>query len=164
VTEHDAHVSVNELRRAFDESFAAPPPGVQVRADQLLAVELGGQRYLLPLRDIGGLVATPRVVPLPTRVAGFIGVTVMNGAPISVFDLGVLLGHVASPSTPRWLAIAGAPAVALAFDRLHGRIEAPTGGTRGTLRIEGSIQSIIDVSAVMKAIESAVAPPTKEGI
>ncbi|MGH9895296.1 MAG: chemotaxis protein CheW, partial [bacterium] len=57
-------VRVAALRQAFDESFAAPPPEESQGLEDLLRIRVAGDPYAIRLRDIAGVVARRKVVPI----------------------------------------------------------------------------------------------------
>jgi len=56
-----------------------------------LAVEAGGQRYLLPLVHSGEIFPLPAVQPVPHTQPWFVGVTALRGALVGVVSLAGLL-------------------------------------------------------------------------
>jgi purine-binding chemotaxis protein CheW len=153
-----------ELRRAFDELFARAPAGATVKAEELLVVQLGVDRYLLPLADLAGLVADRRLVALPTATPAFRGVVGVRGAIVPAWDLGTLLGYPATERSPKWLAITKTPRIGLAFTSFGGQLKRPSSAgssadrhddahVREAVRIEGIVYRIIDVRSILAAIE-----------
>ena len=156
--------SAAEMRRAFDELFARAPVGATTKADELLAVQLGTDRYLLPLADLAGLVADRRVVALPSATAAFLGVVGVRGAIVPAWDLATLLGYPATERSPKWLAITKTPRIGLAFASFGGQLKRPSSAglpaerhegahIREAVRIEGVVYRIIDVRSILAAIE-----------
>lgn len=153
-----------ELRRAFDELFARAPAGATGKADELLAVQLGVDRYLLPLSDLAGLVADRRVVALPSATPAFLGVVGVRGAIVPAWDLGTLLGYPAGERSPKWLAITKTPRIGLAFASFGGQLKRPSSASnaaersdgahvREAVRVDGRVYRIIDVRSILAAIE-----------
>ena len=104
---------VAELRRLFDESFAAPPQRHDAALEQMLAITLQGERYAIRVSEISGL-ALPKgkVLPVPSSVPELLGLTGVRGTVVPVFSLALLLGLGQSASAsaedtelgePRWL-------------------------------------------------------------
>jgi chemotaxis signal transduction protein len=112
------------LRLAFDRSFAEPlPPGTDLSED-LLAIRVGGEPYAMRLGEIAGLFADKKVTPVPGGDASLIGIAGFRGAVVPVYGLEALLGH-ASGQRPRWLVIAAAAPVALAFEAFEAQLSVP---------------------------------------
>ena len=62
-----------ELRQAFDLSFALPPPQELVEVEDLLTIRVAGDPYAIRLRDIAGMVAGRKVVPVPAVTPDLLG-------------------------------------------------------------------------------------------
>jgi chemotaxis signal transduction protein len=111
------------LRDAFDRSFAHAPSAGAAAVDDLLAISLGGDRYALRLAELSGLFADKTVMWLPSPVAELLGIAGFRGTVLPVYDLGMLLGR-PKAAAPRWLAVAKAAPLALAFDGFDGLLRA----------------------------------------
>jgi purine-binding chemotaxis protein CheW len=118
-----------ELRRQFDETFAAPVRQAVEDLQDLLALGVGGTGYAVRLGDVTGLVADRSVTPVPTAVPAFLGLVGLRGSVAPVWSLSALLGHGADLEPPRWLLLVGGqggvPALALAFGRFDGHHRVP---------------------------------------
>jgi chemotaxis signal transduction protein len=113
-----------EIRRAFDRSFAEPLRlGTDVSED-LLAIRVGMQPYAMRLSEIAGLFVDRKVTPVPGADAALIGIAGFRGAIVPVYALQALLGHSAARQQ-RWLAIAAAAPIALAFDAFEAQLSVP---------------------------------------
>lgn len=155
-------LSAEALRRAFDRAFAEAPRDDAQAGEELVALQLGGEGYLLPLAELSGLVVGRRIVALPTTAPAFLGVVGIRGTVVPVYDLGALLGHPRAESSPRWLAISKEPRVGFAFDRFVGQVRRPRADSpservtsahvREAVRISGVIQRVIDVRSVLAAL------------
>lgn len=157
--------SVDELRRAFDDAFARQATEAGTRAAELLAVPFGADHYLLPLRELTGLLVDRRITALPTRNPKFLGVVGIRGTVLPVWDLGALLGQPASERAPRWLATASTPRVGLAFGRFDGHVRLPHDAlgsapdrdagahVRAIVRTGGVLQRVVDLQSILAAIE-----------
>ncbi|HUB07209.1 MAG TPA: chemotaxis protein CheW [Myxococcales bacterium] len=109
------------LRAAFDRSFAEAPAPAGPATEDLLAISIEGQPYALRLSELAGLFADRRVSPLPSPVPELLGLAGLRGRLLPVYDLRRMLGH--SPTRDcRWLVVAAAAPVALAFDELEGHV------------------------------------------
>jgi len=149
-----------DLRLAFDRSFAVPHRTAVAGSVELLAIRAGGTAYAIRLAAVSGLFTDRTVTPLPGPVPELLGVAALRGAVVAVYDLGALLGHAGSAAA-RWLVLdTGTPAVGLAFDELDGHLRAPAGSIApaGDGRLEvisaaGQVRPVIDVPGIRAAIE-----------
>jgi len=113
-----------ELRSAFDRGFAAPLRiDAAVKLD-LLAIRVGTEPCAMRLSEVAGLFADQKVVRVPGSHAALLGVAGFRGALVPVYSLGTLLGHSRTKAS-RWLVIAAAAPVALAFDVFEGHVRVP---------------------------------------
>jgi purine-binding chemotaxis protein CheW len=156
-----------ELRRAFDRSFAEP-----VRADaapdiELLAIEVGAQAYAVRLSAITGLFADKKITRVPGGAAALLGVAGFRGALVPVYDLKVLIAEPSS-RTPRWLVIAQAAPVGLAFDAFRAQLRvrqediAPhsarshaSGYAREVVRSQGFMGPVLDLPSLLEAVDAS---------
>jgi chemotaxis signal transduction protein len=113
------------LRHAFDRSFAEPLRfGTEVVED-LLAIRIGTQAYALRLAEVAGLFADRKVTPVPGGDAALIGIAGFRGAIVPVYGLHALLGLASGQRPCRWLMIAAAAPVALAFETFDAQLSVP---------------------------------------
>jgi purine-binding chemotaxis protein CheW len=120
-----------ELRRAFDESFAAPPRAQAEELEDVLALRIRGDAYGLRVREIAGVARADRIQPLPSRVPELLGVAGLRGSLVPVYSLAGLLGYadghdplaVRRRENPRWLALVGGrDPLALALSEFEGYV------------------------------------------
>jgi chemotaxis signal transduction protein len=117
---------LEDLRRAFDASFALPPAPRDDDLVDLLAVTADSEALAVPLVAMGGLAADRTVTPLPGSPPDLIGVAGLRGHLVPVYDLARLLdpgrARVAD-TTVRWMVLAaGTPTFAVAVDRIDGHL------------------------------------------
>ena len=178
MSDQDAYFAVKaaELGRAFDRSFAEPPCIEQAPLEELLALRVGSDPYAIRLVEITGVFPGRAVTRLPNAVPEFLGIAGFRGNLVPVWDLGRLLGYPGGEA-PRWLVIAAATPVALAFDGFDGHLrlsrtaiasEEPGAQRRPHLREvvravgpsaqsqEGLIRPIVGVASVLGAIKRLV--------
>lgn len=119
--EQRAHISerADGLRQAFDLSFVEARRLETKETEDLLAVEIGGDPYMLRLAEIAGFLSDKKVTRLPSSAPELSGVGGFRGAIMPVYDLAALLKYPPSRTT-RWMVIAAAAPVALAFDEFDG--------------------------------------------
>ena len=113
-----------ELRRAFDEAFAAPLAMAGGDTLDLIGIMLGGQPYALRTGEIDGLRLGVSVTPVPSLVPELMGIAGFRGRLLPVYDLSALLGY--PPGNGRWCAFAGASPAGVAFGSFeaHFRVDA----------------------------------------
>ena len=152
-----------QLRQAFDQSFAEAPRAADVTKEGLLAVRAGVGRYALPLSGIRGLFAARKITRVPAAGGGLLGIASFRGTIVPVYGLRMLLGA-AEDGEPRWLAIAAAANLALAFEALEGHLRVPPdaivpqsssepqGHILGYLRVEGAVRGVVDIPSITASI------------
>ena len=115
-----------ELRLAFDRGFAERAGLGRGIREALLAVRVDTQPFAIRLSEISGLFADKKITPVPGSDAALRGIAGFRGAIVPVYDLQILLGHTAASGAamPRWLVIAAAAPVALAFTAFEQQIRA----------------------------------------
>ncbi len=166
---NDETTSLSELaaslRQNFDQAFAQAPAGAGAPTQAFLAIQIGGDSYALRLRDVSGLFADKKIVPLPSQSPDLLGIASFRGALIPVYDLRILLGYPAG-AAPRWLVlVAQAAPISLAFDQLDGYLDllpeaiAPAAGAEQkrqylaeTLNAAGVIRPVVSVTSIVETI------------
>jgi purine-binding chemotaxis protein CheW len=121
----DPDQSAAGLRRAFDASFAVPPPPRADDRERLLLLRLGADGYAFRLAEVAGFVAARKIVALGSSAAGALGVAGIRGSLVPVYSLAALVGcATVDDAPPRWFVLSGAPEpFALAFARFDGYLE-----------------------------------------
>ena len=168
---------VAELRREFDNSFAALPETPGDGRAVFLNIRVGGEALAVRTLHITGLAKRRRIVALPTSVPGLLGVMALRGDLLPVYDLAALLGLPACDREPGWLIFAhGKTPVALCFDELEGQIEvdgaclSDTGGSRVhkhlrlMARMDAGPRAVIDIPGIVIEIRktAGLVKPVKE--
>jgi chemotaxis signal transduction protein len=113
------------LRNAFDRSFADLPPFDLTLKEDLVAIRIGGDAFAIRLSEITGLYANKKVTRVPGGDPALLGIAVFRSAILAVYSIASLLGHAAKAS-PRWLVIAAAAPIALAFDAFEHHLRVPS--------------------------------------
>lgn len=111
--------SANELRRAFDASFAAAIGDGASRGEDVLVIAIAGRPYALRPAEIAGLFVGRAIARVPSRHPELLGLAGFRGAIVPVFDLAALL-ELPRASSPRWIVMAARSRVGLAFDAFEG--------------------------------------------
>jgi chemotaxis signal transduction protein len=110
-----------EMRREFDHAFAKPVQFDETPREKLLGIRAGGQACAIRLAEVAGLHADKKITPVPGGHAALLGIAGFRGTILPVYDLPGLLGATGEPS-PRWLVIAKAAPVALAFEAFEAQL------------------------------------------
>jgi len=169
--------TVADLRREFDNTFAAPLAGPREDRESLIALRVAGQAFAVRTLHVNGVAKRRRIVPLPSRVPGLLGITTLRGALLPVYDLAALLGLPAGAGEGTWLLLArNETPIGLVFDEFEGQVEIERAclyesngsGERQHLRLVARIGSghraVIDIPGVVEEIRktAGVLEPVKE--
>ena len=128
-------------------------------------LSLGVERYALPVGDVLSIVDADGVVPVLGAPPSVLGLRALDGQLLPVFRLAVLLG-VADAESRRIVVVAHAGRTAgLAVDDVLDvaelaaeRDEAPaTDRLCGTVLMDGTLVGVIDLAAVLGALEAELA-------
>ena len=162
------------LGRAFDVSFAAAPPSTTADFERVLSVRLGPMGYALRLSDIAGVFADVKITPVPTNVPELLGIAAFHGTVLPVYDLRALLGHPVG-TRPRWMAVAAATPVGLAFDDLEGQRSVPGDAivsqrsndahlrhVDAVAQLDGTARAIVSVQSVLEEIRTRLGAGTSD--
>lgn len=152
-----------ELRTDFDRAFAAPSRADVARKLDLLAIGVGAESCAVRLSEITGLFADRKITFVPGSNPALLGIAGFRGVVLPVYNLRTLLGHSAA-QTPRWLLIAAAAPVALAFDAFEGHLRAAADAilsqqsdakmrdyAREFLRTTDTVRSVLHLPSVIEA-------------
>ena len=164
-----------EMRRAFDQGFAAAPPGDAAGAtEDLLAIQVAGEAFVLRLRELAGLYRDRPVIRLPGPVPELIGIAGVRGIMVPVYGLGAILGHPRG-EPGRWLVVVRGPdPLGLAVDTCDGLLRAPrpsvpeegnpTPHLGPAVLAGGRLRRLVDLASVAEAIKTRTGPagPAKE--
>jgi purine-binding chemotaxis protein CheW len=155
-----------ELRRAFDQSFSAPPIERAEETEELLAISLGDHPYALRLREVHGLYVDRRVTALPVAPPELLGLAAVRGELRAVYDLASLLGY-ARAEPPHYLVLSAADGVAYAFGTLAGQLRVARSSIASSERAREPwlrelvheverTRPIIDLAAVSELLERRI--------
>jgi chemotaxis signal transduction protein len=155
--------TLEALRASFDSTFGSPHAGAGPEEVALLAIRVGGEPAALRVLDTLALLKAGRIVPVPSRRPELIGVTGVRGAVIPVYSLSRLTAR-GEGVEPRWIVLAGAERIGLAFGGFDGHVRVPAAaihaaaGARagdavaGAVEVDGQLRPILDVPALVRAI------------
>ena len=107
---------------AFDRAFAAPLRADAAAKHDLLAIRVGARTLRHALSEIAGLFADRKITRVPGSNAALLGIAGFRGAIVPVYSLPDAARAFRQRSAPRWLVIAAAAPVALAFDAFEGHL------------------------------------------
>jgi len=166
-----------ELRSKFDRAFAAPPRIDAASKHDLIAIRMNARPFALRVAEVSGLFVDRKVTRVPGAAAALLGIAGFRGALVPVYDLQALFGH-STGQTPRWLVVAAAAPVALAFDTFEAHLRAladsilrrqaqdrACGFAPEFIRAGDVIRPIIHLPSVVEALgttELSQAAPTQE--
>jgi purine-binding chemotaxis protein CheW len=177
MTDTTSHISdrADALRRAFVRSFVEVQHFDAAATADFISLRVGGDAYLARLPEIAGLYVDRKVTGVPSRIPELRGVAGFRGAILPVYDLAALLGYPLAAS-PRWMLIAAAAPVALAFELYEGHArfarEMVSDGdaavasrhVRQVVRSAGAVRALVDLASIAAAIRARIpaASPKQE--
>lgn len=157
----DHLLSAEELREAFDRSFAEPRAIADEAFDDFLLIRVSSRAYAVEVRELAGLYTDRLVVPLPSPSPELRGLTALRGKLAPVYDLGLLLNR-APLEQPRWLFVARERTVAFSFDALmaHARVQRKPGEhaalqaaqASSTVEVRGSAYPVLSIALLLEAL------------
>lgn len=160
-----------ELRAAFDRSFAVAARADELAQNDLVAIRVGDEPYAIRVADVAGLFADRQVTHVPGGHPAQLGIAGFRGALVPVFSLRLLFACSPGPM-PRWLVVAAAMPVALAFDAFEGHVrvqaddiltrQAPAlrhGVAPEFVRTGEVVRPLIHLPSVIDALGATEAPP-----
>jgi chemotaxis signal transduction protein len=163
---------VDDLRRAFDETFARPPAPPQPERERFLGIRSAGRPLAFRLADLTRLEPRREIVPLPSVVPALLGLAGIQGRLTPVYGLASLFGLREGDEERRWIAVFDdANPLGLAFGAVDCCFSvepnqilelAGTGGgapALGAVRHGGQIRDIVS----LQSIEASIAPRAGAG-
>jgi chemotaxis signal transduction protein len=159
-----------EIRRSFDESFAAPARSHEEERRSALAIRAGDGRFAVRVEDLAGVEACRKIVKLPGSLPGLLGVAGIRGRLLAAYDLGALLGQpsreLGKERAPlRWILVSFADrGIGLLVEEIEAfvRVAAadfkpmdhgPAGGHfLGVLRQGERSRGVVDVASIAAAV------------
>lgn len=125
-----------------------------------LRVDVGAERYALPVEDILEVARIGEVTPLPGAGRPFLGVHNLRGEVLPVIDLGALL-DVGAASAPDQIVVAqaGGLKAGLAVDAIVGVSELPSPDTatdspalEGAALVDDALVGVVDVAGALRRL------------
>jgi chemotaxis signal transduction protein len=155
------------FRHAFDKAFAAAPITTLETFEDLLAVRVAGDPYALRVREITGLVASRKIVPLPSKRPELLGIAGNRGSLVAVYSLAALLGYGADSKPTPWLALAGgSDPIGLGFEAFEGFLRVRSEEMHASRPTEGAghhveeivlagnqSRRVVDIASTLAALE-----------
>ena len=164
MSNNDLATAAAVLRRRFDEGFAVAASLKAERLEDLLAIRVGSDPYVLRVSEITGLHVDLKIVPVPSPVSHLLGIVALRGTMAPVYDLASLLSY--PPATrPRWIVLARASQlVGFAFDTFESHVQMPQGAIaasaaltaphlRGTVRAQEALRPIVHLASLVEFIK-----------
>lgn len=164
------------LRRAFDDSFAAPAGRSSEELEDLLRIRVAGDPYAIRVRDLTGIVARHKVVPVPGGTPDLLGTAGLRGTIVPVFALSLLLGYSPATDPPAWMVLCGsADPIALAFPELEGYARIPRSSihlddrhhprrqhVKEVARLDAEFRAVISIPLIVAAIRNRTGPAKEQ--
>ena len=158
---------VAELRRVFDQTFAAPEPPPPGETDDFLLVRAGGRPFALRVLELARLEGRRRVVALPGSNPWLLGLATVQGQVVPVYRLEAVLGAPGGDAPSPWLVICGGGApLGLAFGALEGYARVPRAEVLGgaepearapqAVRAAGALWPVVSLAAVAATVRGLV--------
>ena len=149
-----------ELRQAFDLSFALPPPQASQEVEDFLTIRVAGNPYAIPLRDIAGMVAGRKAVPVPAVALHLLGLAGIRGGVVPVFGLASILGYGQVPGSLRWMILCGAEEpIALAFSDFEGYLRLPKSSLHADENLRATHQYVNQVASTEAGARAVISIP-----
>ncbi len=149
--------SIDDLRQAFDGSFAAPAAVPEADLEQFLAIRSAGQPLALRVAELTRLEARREIVALPVENRDLLGIAGIQGRLVPIYCLASLLGLGRDVADWRWIAVCGLPdSLGLAFESLDACFSVSRknilelGGERGAGPFSGAVRFAAEVRNVVQ--------------
>jgi chemotaxis signal transduction protein len=148
VTPAGPGLGADDLRRAFDLSFAAPATVHQTGQTAFLLVRLGERRLAVLLEDVALLLPGRRIVPLPAAPRELLGLAGHRGNLVPVFSLRGLLGMEEGPLPDALLLARHQELIAFGVDGFEGSFRLKSGDLpSGASRVSGPFLGAVDAGS-----------------
>lgn len=108
---------LDELRREFDDGFAAPARTETEATTDFLGVRVAGQPFALRVPELAFVSVQRRIVALPSSTPELLGLVGIRSRIVPVYSLARILGLAGARENTPWLATCDAGGeVAFAFE------------------------------------------------
>ena len=149
-----------ELRHAFDRSFALPPPQALQEVEGFLTIRVAGDPYAIRLREIAGMVAGRRVIPVPAIPLDLLGLAGIRGGVVPVFGLASILGYGQAAGSPRWMILCGAEdPIALAFSDFEGYLQLPQSSLQADENLRATRPYVNQIAGTAAGVRAVISIP-----
>ncbi|VTR92559.1 chemotaxis protein : Putative chemotaxis signal transduction protein CheW OS=Actinoplanes friuliensis DSM 7358 GN=AFR_25675 PE=4 SV=1: CheW [Gemmata massiliana] len=169
----DLRDDVEQMRRSFDQVFAAPDPPPAGERDDFVAVRVGGRPFALRVAELVRIEAGRKIVALPGGDPWLLGLAACQGKLIPVYSLELALGD-RTTGENTWLGICGREdPLGLAFGALEGYFRVPRADVYGpgeagsqqndahrSVSIGGALRTVVHLPSVLAAIRERVTAHT----
>jgi chemotaxis signal transduction protein len=158
------------LRQDFDQVFASPAGAEAGEMESLIALRLEGDAYGFSVAEISQMTVAGKLVAIPSRSPGLLGVAGIRGAVIPVYSLAVLLGYPKAEASVRWLALAGGKEpLALGLGDYEGYLRVPKAAlvvpdrdaqkhVQSFVRANGAVRTIVSIASIVSSIQGSSSP------
>lgn len=120
--------SLDNLRHAFDQTFAAAPAGEGAMVESLVAVRVGEDHVALRVAEIAGIEARRLIIPLPVHQPALLGIASIRNRIVPVYSLARLFGYRETGGDRHWLALVDRErTLGFAFSEFEGHLRVPPG-------------------------------------
>ena len=166
MTGNGRRLTAEDMRRAFDRTFAAPVVEAARETVSLLAIRAGELFLAMRTAEIAGLIRCPKITPAPARSPALLGVSAVRDALIGMYGLSSLIGGAAGPEPRGWVALCKDRSVGLVFSEIEGYVQVDSSAIHlpdrataldlaaGVVTLYGSVRAVIDITALLARIKA----------
>jgi chemotaxis signal transduction protein len=161
--------NIEELRRSFDQRFAAPHSAPSSQCEDFLAVRIGKRPYAFRAVELARIEPLGRIAALPGGNPWLVGLANSKGKLIPVYSLELALGFDQLSDENNWIAICREESLGLAFNTVDGYLRIPlvdivgAGGSdqkkttdRLALNHDGELRHIAHLPSILVAIRERI--------
>jgi len=125
MSELDSSKAAAELRRMFDESFAAAALQSRSKRNDLLLLRVRRSAFAVRIDELAAVSRCPRLTPLPSQMPSVLGLVGLRGGLVVAHSLAALMGEPPSTLDERAILLLAArePSVGLLADELLGHLQ-----------------------------------------
>lgn len=152
---------LEQLKLAFDQSFALPDMPIAAAKVTLIAVRVADRPFAIRNADILAVFKAADLTRVPSSIRSLLGLAQFRDDLLPVHDLGPLLGTEATAGS--WMVVERSAEAAFAFSSFEGPIEideradpsAPheaAAPRRGIITSAGEMRPIVDLPSILATI------------